>query len=275
MNHHITDSGCEYGVKQASPIPSVSARRDEMRRIFAVETPMLEFDAGGALPVVLTPAGCQAGVAARAAGRDRGADRTRALLYGKLEVRDEDEIVRCHADFGDAEVAELARVGGLDGGIFKGLLEGGGDGKAEVAGKGRGHGGADAADVVAGLVFAGDGDIRQQQVAVAVLRGGEDGEVEGVAQADASPEHVEGGAAGEAGMDAEAAGVTAHLRFFQVSEVALVRFVVVEVAAAVLGEDGLRQHAFEGGELDVQLDGLGGRQEQCEGQDGACQQEPF
>lgn len=154
---------------------------------------------------------------------------------------------------------QLARVRRLDGGVFEGALELVRERVPEIVRERGAHSGANPPDVIAGLGFAGYGDAGEGKAAVAVLRRGENGDVEGVAKADAAAGDVEGGAAREVCADAEPAGVGAHLRLLEVREVALIGAIVVDIAAALLGKDRLGEEALQGGVLDVEFDGLGGQ----------------
>ena len=78
---------------------------------------------------------------------------------------------------------------------------------------------------------------------------------ERVAQPHALADHVEGRPPGEFRANAQAAVGPLNLRFFQVGEVTLVALVVVDVAAAVLREHGLRDHALERADTQVQFHG--------------------
>src|SRR5271157_962407 len=185
----------------------------------------------------------------------------KSLFYSDLEVNKKHQSIVRYAHFGHAKVLQGAWIGGQDAGILERLLELNCQWIAEIVAKAGGHGGADAADVVAGLTIAGDGDGGEGDEAVVVLGGGEDDDAEGIAEADALAEHVERGPAGEAGADAQAAGGAFDAGALEVGEVALVGRGSVDIFAPVLGEDGFRQHALESAELDGHLHGAGGGNE--------------
>ena len=77
--------------------------------------------------------------------------------------------------------------------------------------------------------------------------------VERVAQPDALPHHVERAASREARLDSQQAAVAAHLRLFQIGEIALRALAAVHVAPAFLRENLLGEHALQRAELNVQL----------------------
>jgi len=190
------------------------------------------------------------------------------LFNSDLEVDDEDKGILGDADIGAPEVLDGAGIGRKKFWILNGFLEFGGQRIFEVASDAGGHGGANTTDIVAGLVGAGGADAAEDDEAILILRCGEDDDFEGVAEADAFAEHIEGGFAGEAGADAEPAVGAFDMRLFEIGEVALIRFGAFDVLAAVLSEDGFGEHALEGAELDVKFDGgRGGGEEGREEQE--------